>query len=174
VVLGRWFGGGSGSGEAEEQKVRADLRRLAQLQQSTDDARPARSASLESLRSIGSFFGGVAKIDGVLRPVIVVATPTEFVLLDAEVETTRPASSAGSRRRTSRGSGSWTRTGATPGGEHRPRPRARHARQERYTVVLDRADGSGTSVSFLFLSGEPALFARNRFRELLGASPDGP
>ncbi len=42
---------------------------------------------------------------------------------------------------------------------------------DRYTVVLDRADGSGTSVSFLFVSGEPTSFARDGFRQLLADAP---
>jgi hypothetical protein len=175
VVLGRWFGGGSGSGEAEEQKVRADLRRLAQLQQATDDARMARSRKLESLGSTGSFFGGLVKIHGVLRPVIVVATPTEFVLLDAQAE----ANPTGELGRIAKKDVARVRIVDENGldaweASIDPVRELETPQEERYTVVLERADGSGTSVSFLFLSGEPALFARNRFRDLLGASPDGP
>jgi hypothetical protein len=173
VLLGRYFGsGGTGGVDAQEAQVRADLRRLAQLQEATDDARMARSRKLESLGSIGSFFGGLVKVAGVLRPVLVVATPTEFVLLDAQAE----ANPTGELGRIAKIDVAAVRildeNGIdVSGASLDPVRELETPQEERYTVVLDRADGSGSSISFLFLSGEPATFARDRFRQLLAGAP---
>jgi hypothetical protein len=169
VLLGRYLGsGGTGAQEAQEAQVRADLRRLAQLQEATDDAKMARSRKLESLGSIGSFFGGLVKVAEVLRPVIVVATPTEFVLLDAQTE----SNPTGELGRVAKADVAGVRILDEFGADVSdvtldPVRELQTPEEEKYTVVLDRADGSRTSVSFLFLSGEPATFARNRFRQLL-------
>jgi hypothetical protein len=171
VLLGRYFGSG-GTGALEADEAQADLRRLAQRHDATADARIARSRKLEALGCVGSFFGGLVKVAEVLRPVLVVATPTEFVLLDAQTE----ANPTGELGRIAKADVAGVRIldengFDVSGASLDPVRELETPQEEKYTVVLDRADGSGTSVSFLFLSGEPATFARNRFRQLLAGEP---
>jgi hypothetical protein len=173
VLLGRHVGyGGIGDAGAQEAQVRTDLHRLLRLEDATDEARMARSRKLDSLGSVGSFFGGLVRIGETLRPVLVVATPTEFVLLDAQTE----ANPTGELARIAKADVSSVRILDENGFDvsHASLDPVRELEtpeEEKYTVVLDRADGSGTSVSFLFLSGEPASFARNRFRQLIADAP---
>jgi hypothetical protein len=173
VLLGRWYGrGGSSSTAAGEMQVRADLHRLAQIQDASAEARLARSRKLETLGSVGSFFGGLVKIANVVRPVLVVATPAELVLLDADSE----ADPTGELGRIAKKDVAGVRMLDAGGADVSdvtidPVRELDDAGDDRYTVVLDRADGSGTSVSFLFVSGEPASFARDRFRQLLADAP---
>jgi hypothetical protein len=173
VLLGRWYGtAGRRSTAGDEAQVRADLARLAQLQDASADARLARSRKLESLGSVASFFGGLVKIADVVRPVLVVATPTEFVLLDADTE----ANPTGELARIPMKDVAAVRMLDANGGDVSdvtidPVRELDDPADDTYTVVLDRGDGSGTSVSFLFVSGEPASFARDRFRRLLAGEP---
>jgi hypothetical protein len=172
VVLGRFFG--SRSGGDEEERARADLRALAQQQDLSAEAQIARSRKLESVGSVASFFGGLVKVAGVMRPVTVVATPTGFVLLDAQAE----ANPTGELGRIAKADVANVRILDENGLEVAdasidPVRELDTPQQERYTVVLDRADASGSSVSFLFLSGEPALFARDRFRQHLAGALGG-
>jgi hypothetical protein len=178
VVLGRWHGGfgvggaGIGTGAADAAQVQADLARLARIQEASDQARVARSKKLEALGSVGSFFGGLVRVADVTRPALVVATPAAFVLLDADTE----SNPTGELGRIEKADVAGVRMLDATGGDVSdvtidPVRELDDPGDDRYTVVLDRADGSGTSVSFLFLSGEPASFARDRFRQLLADAP---
>ncbi len=169
-VAGRppWTGG---DGDAND--PRGQLAALWRRHDASAEAGRARAAKLESLGSRGAFFGGLVRIADVVRPAMVVATPTEFVLLDADEEANptgelgRIAKADVKAVRLVDGNGNDVADGSidpvreldTPG-------------DDTYGVVLERADGSSASVSFMFLSGEPALFARDRFRDHL-ARADG-
>jgi hypothetical protein len=179
VALGGLYGGpigvggfGMGGVAADAAQVRADLARLAQVQEASEQARRARSRKLEALGSRGSFFGGLVKIGEVTRPVLVVATPGSFVLLDADTE----IDPTGELARIDKKDVGGVRMLDANGGDVSditidPVRELDTPGQDTYTVVLDRADGSATSVSFVFLSGEPAGFARDRFRTFLAEAP---
>ncbi len=177
VLLGNFFGpagavgpfGAATSGFVTDPGMaHQQLQQLARVQDASARAREQRSRKLEAMGSRGMFFGGVARIGEVLRPVMVVGTASDFVLLDAQTE----ADPTGELARIAKADVAKVRIVDTNGVEVAdasidPIHELETPEEEKYTVVLDRADGSGTSVSFLFLSGEPALFARDRFQRML-------
>jgi hypothetical protein len=160
--------------DRDARRVNAQLNRLIAQQDASEEAREARSRALEAIGSQGMFFGGVVKLGDVARAVMVVSTPDAFVLLDADTN----ANPTGELARIPKGDVASVRLVDANGYEVAdasidPIRELDTPGDDRYSVVLKRADGSGTSVSFLFLSGEPALFAKKRFVELLEQAPAG-
>jgi hypothetical protein len=186
-VLDRWGPGGPGLGlfapgglgmsagmDASAAQVAGQLNRLVAQEDASEQARDARSRALEAMGSQGMFFGGVVKLGDVSRAVMVVSTPDAFVLLDADTN----ADPTGELARIPKSDVAHVRLVDANGNEVAdaaidPIRELDTPGDDRYGVVLERADGSGKSVSFLFLSGEPALFAKTRFLELLKQTQAG-
>jgi hypothetical protein len=166
------FGAGTAGFVTDPGMAHQQLQQLARVQEASADARERRSGKLEAMGSRGTFFGGIVKLGDTLRPVMVVGTASDFVLLDAQTEVDPTGELA---RIAKKDVGRVRMVDANgfdvSGASIDPVRELETPAQEKYTVVLDRADGSGTSVSFLFLSGEPASFARDRFRQMLAESP---
>jgi hypothetical protein len=180
-VLDQWGPGGPGIGwlgfggtvmDAEAEQVAGQLRRLVAQQDASEEAREARSRALEAMGSQGMFFGGVVTLGDAARPVMVVSTPDAFVLLDADTN----ANPTGELARIPKKDVASVTLVDANGNEVAdasidPIRELDTPGDDRYAVVLRRADGSGTSVSFTFLSGEPAVFAKKRFVELRHEMP---
>ena len=131
------------------------------------EAAMRRSEKLEAIRSAASFFSGLARINGEFRSVLVAVTPQDFVLLDnwthldPDIELARlPRDSIADVLIVDENGNEVADQLINPISE------LETAEEERYAVVLKRQDASGElpPVSFLFLSGEPALECRDHYR----------
>jgi hypothetical protein len=121
--------------------------------------------------SEGMFFGGVVNLGGVARAVMVAATPDAFVLLDADTD----ANPTGELARIPKKDVSSVRLVDANGNEVAdasidPVRELETPGDDRYAVVLNLTGSEERSVPLLFLSGEPALFAKNRVLEFLGSA----
>ena len=135
------------------------------------EAAMRRDAKLRAIGSEATFFSGLARIDGEFRSVRVAVTPGDFVVLDDWTHLDPDTELA----RLARDSVTDVVIVDENGNEVAdqlidPIRELETSREERYAVVLKRHDASGRlpAVSFLFLSGEPALECRDDYRRFIG------
>jgi hypothetical protein len=135
------------------------------------EAAMRRDAKLRAIGSEATFFSGLARIDGEFRSVRVAVTPRDFVVLDDWTHLDPDTELARFRRE------SITDVVIVDENGNEvadllidPIRELDTSKEERYAVVLKRqtANGVPQPVSFLFLSGEPALECRDDFRRFIG------
>jgi hypothetical protein len=126
-----------------------------------------RSEKLRAIGSEASFFSGLARIDGEFRSVRVAVTPQDFVLLDDWAHLDPDTELARLPRQSITDVVIVDENGNEVADQLiDPIRELETPEEERYAVVLKRRDASGElpPVSFLFLSGEPALDCRDDYR----------
>jgi hypothetical protein len=135
------------------------------------EAAMRRSEKLRAIGSEASFFSGLARIDGEFRSVRVAVTAQDFVLLDNGTQADPETELARFPRQSITDVLIVDEKGNEVADQLiNPIRELETPEEERYAVLLKRHDASGVPqpVSFLFLSGEPALECRDRYRPLIG------
>jgi hypothetical protein len=150
--------------DAEDQNLRED-------QDLRYEAAMRRDAKLRAIDSEATFFSGLARIDGEFRSVRVAVTPQDFVVLDDWTHLDPDTELARFRRESITDVVIVDENGNEVADQFiNPIRELETSKEERYAVVLKRQSANGVPqrVSFLFLSGEPALECRDDFRRFIG------
>ena len=137
------------------------------------EAAMRRDAKLRAIGSEATFFSGLARIDGEFRSVRVAVTPQDFVVLDDWTHLDPDTELARFPRESVTDVVIVDENGNEVADQLiDPIRELDTSKEERYAVVLKRqaANGVPQPVSFLFLSGEPALECRDDFRRFMGPS----
>jgi hypothetical protein len=135
------------------------------------EAAMRRDAKLRAIGSEATFFSGLARIDGEFRSVRVAVTPQDFVVLDDWTHLDPDTELARFRRESVTDVVIVDENGNEVADQLiNPIRELDTSKEERYAVVLKRqtANGVPQPVSFLFLSGEPALECRDDYRRFIG------
>jgi hypothetical protein len=135
------------------------------------EAAMRRDAKLRAIGSEATFFTGLARIDGEFRSVRVAVTPEDFVVLDDWTHLDPDTELARLPRESITDVVIVDENGNEVADQLiNPIRELETSKEERYAVVLKRHDASGQlpAVSFLFLSGEPALECRDDYRRFIG------
>jgi hypothetical protein len=135
------------------------------------EAAMRRDAKLRAIGSEATFFTGLARIDGEFRSVRVAVTPEDFVVLDDWTHLDPDTELARFPRESVTDVVIVDENGNEVADQLLdPIRELETSKEERYAVVLKRHDASGRlpAVSFLFLSGEPALECRDDYRRFIG------
>ena len=146
--------------------VRADV----EDQHLRDEAALRRDEKLRAIGSEETFFSGLARIDGEFRSVRVAVTPQDFVVLDEWTHLDPDTELARFPRESITDVVIVDENGNEVADQLiNPIRELETSKEERYAVVLklQAANGLPQRVSFLFLSGEPALECRDDFRRCI-------
>ena len=129
-----------------------------------------RDAKLRAIGSEATFFSGLARIDSEFRSVRVAVTRHDFVVLDDWTHLDPDTELARFSREGITGVVIVDENGnEVADALINPIRELETSKEERYAVVLKRqaANGLLQPISFLFLSGEPALECRDDFRRFI-------
>jgi hypothetical protein len=157
--------------DARAAKADADDQNLREDQDLRYEAAMRRDAKLRAIGSEATFFSGLARIDGEFRSVRVAVTPQDFVVLDDWTHLDPDTELARFRRESITDVVIVDENGNEVADQLiNPIRELDTSKEERYAVVLKRqtANGVPQPVSFLFLSGEPALECRDDYRRFIG------
>jgi hypothetical protein len=158
---------------AEHSGAHAGMADLAADEDLRYEAATRRSERLRAIGSEAPFFSRLARINGEFRSIRVAVTPHDFVLfdnwthLDPDTELARLPRDCPTDTVILNEAGNEVADQLLD-----PIRELETPEEERYAVVLKRHNASGAlpPVSFLFLSGEPALDCRDHYRGFIRPS----